>query len=114
MATPVLIDTDMGVDDAVAIALALLSPEIDVQAIVSTGGNVDLNQATRNIGRLLDALRPSRWPMVGRGLDQTQPGLIDARHVFGEDGLGDAGIPEKSGVEVRDYHDVYGEFLASG
>jgi len=113
MPTPILIDTDMGVDDAVALGLALISPELDVRALVSVGGNVSLDQATRNIGRLLAAIRPGRWPMIGRGLDQKSPGLHDATHVFGSDGLGDAGIPEATNVEVRDYHDVYAEFLAS-
>jgi len=112
MPIPLLIDTDMGVDDAVAIALALASPELDVRALVSTGGNVPLDQATKNIGRLLHAIRPGHWPVVGRGLDQTGPGLHDATHVFGMDGLGDCGIADDGAVEVRDYHDVYGEFLA--
>lgn len=112
MPTPVLIDTDMGVDDAVAIALALASVELDVRALVSTGGNVPLDQATKNIGRLLHAIRPGHWPTVGCGLDQAGPGLHDATHVFGMDGLGDCGIADGGAVEVRDYRDVYGEFLA--
>lgn len=114
VAIPVLIDTDMGVDDAVAIALALLSRELDVRALVSVGGNVDLDQATRNIGRQLAAMRPATLPMVGRGLDQQGSGLTDARHVFGADGLGECGLPDSDSVEVRDLDDVYGEFLAAG
>ncbi len=112
MPIPLLIDTDMGVDDAVAIALALASPELDLRALVSTGGNVPLEQATKNIARLLHAIRPGHWPVVGRGLDQQGPGLHDATHVFGMDGLGDCGIPESGEVEVRGYRDAYGEFLS--
>jgi inosine-uridine nucleoside N-ribohydrolase len=113
MPVPVLIDTDMGADDAIAIALALLSPELEVRGLVSVGGNVNIDQATRNVGRLLAALRPGTWPMVGRGLDQDRPGLTDASHVFGADGLGGADLPDATSVEVRDFRDVYGEFLAS-
>lgn len=111
MATAVLIDTDMGVDDAVAIALALASPELDVRALVSTGGNVDVQQATRNIARVLESLRPRTLPAVGRGWDQAA-GLQDARHVFGADGLGGADLPDGATIAVRDAREVYDEFLA--
>lgn len=93
MPTPILIDTDMGVDDAVAIALALASKALDCRALISTGGNVDLQQATDNIGRMLAAVRPAVMPLVARGLDQSAGGLSDARHVFGRDGLGECGLP---------------------
>jgi purine nucleosidase len=99
----------MGVDDAVAIALALGSSEIEVAGLVSVGGNVPLDQATRNIGRLLNGLCPSFRPMVGRGLDQSAPGLKDATHVFGEDGLGGVDLSAPSGFASRSFLDVYDE-----
>jgi inosine-uridine nucleoside N-ribohydrolase len=88
MAIPLVIDTDMGVDDAVAIALALSSSRLDVRALVSVGGNVSLQQASWNIGRLLTGLGVTNWPALGRGLDQLDEQLSRAHHVFGEDGLG--------------------------
>ncbi|HPD28508.1 MAG TPA: nucleoside hydrolase [Phycisphaerae bacterium] len=88
MFRPVLIDTDMGVDDAVAIALALSSSEIQVAGLVSVAGNVSIEQATANIGRLLGGLVPESLPQVARGLGQRVSQLRDATHVFGEDGLG--------------------------
>ena len=78
MPLPILIDTDMGVDDAIAVALALLSEQLSVEAIVSVGGNVPLLQATRNVGRLLRALSLDVRPLVGMGLDQHGDGLTDA------------------------------------
>jgi pyrimidine-specific ribonucleoside hydrolase len=50
---PLIIDTDPGVDDAVAIVLALASPEVDVRAVTTVFGNVGLETTTANAGRLL-------------------------------------------------------------
>ena len=111
MPRPVLIDTDMGVDDAVAVALALSSGEIEVAGLVSVAGNVPLEQATQNIGRLLSGLRPDLRPMMGRGLDQTASGLKDATHVFGQDGLGGVDLPVPSGFAPRGFLEVYDELV---
>jgi len=92
MSTPVLIDTDMGVDDAMAIALALASPELEVVGLSGVGGNVPLEQATTNIARLLSGLGVRSWPKIARGLDQPA-GLKDALHVHGDDGLGKMDLP---------------------
>ena len=48
MTTPIIIDTDPGQDDAVAILLALASPELDVLGITTVAGNVPLATTTRN------------------------------------------------------------------
>jgi len=107
MPRPVLIDTDMGVDDAVAITLALSAAEIDLAGLVSAGGNVPLDQATANVGRLLGALEPDAWPAVARGLDQQRGGFEDATHVFGADGLGDLDLPVPEHHAPGDYLELY-------
>jgi len=104
---PILIDTDMGVDDAAAICLALASPELDVRAIVGVGGNVDAAQATINIGRLLAAMKPPVMPVVGRGMDQPAGGLADRRALFGEDGLGGCEFPSPDQSRVAEFSAVY-------
>lgn len=53
MPRPLIISTDPGVDDAVALVLALRSPEVDVRAVVATFGNVGLDATLPNAGRLL-------------------------------------------------------------
>lgn len=93
MARPVLLDTDMGVDDAFALALAVCADSLDLVGVVSVGGNVPVEQATGNVGRCLAALGPPKPPLVGRGLDQEDGGLQDATPIFGEDGLGNSGLP---------------------
>ena len=111
MAIPVLIDTDVGIDDAVAISLALASDALDVRAVVGVGGSVALDQVMVNIGRLLAALSPPQMPLIGRGLDQTLPGLVDRRALFGEDGLGNWDGAEAAAIEHADFSEVYSQAI---
>lgn len=106
MATPVIIDTDMGVDDAVAVALALCSPELELVGLVSVGGNVPLQQASANLGRMLGALGLERMPRLARGLDQ-DAALDNATHVHGPDGLGGLDLVSPAGLELEDYLAFY-------
>lgn len=92
MATPLLIDTDPGIDDALALLLALSSPEVAVEAISTVAGNVPVERATDNVFRILDIVRPSRRPRVARGAAAPlRRALVSAGHVHGEDGLGELG-----------------------
>jgi purine nucleosidase/pyrimidine-specific ribonucleoside hydrolase len=98
LTTPILIDTDPGIDDALAILLALGSPEVSVEAITTVAGNVDVDLATTNVFRVLDVARPRdvarpvRRPRVARGAAAPLAGpLLTAAHVHGEDGLGNLG-----------------------
>lgn len=103
MATHLIIDTDAGVDDAIAILLALASPSHQVAAITCVSGNVYVDQVVRNVPIILDAARADEIP-VYRGADQ--PLHIERRHashVHGEDGLGDAGFPpSRRAIEKED------------
>lgn len=98
LTTPILIDTDPGIDDALAILLALGSPEVSVEAITTVAGNVEVDLATANVFRVLDVARPwdvarpGRRPRVARGATAPLVGpLLTAAHVHGEDGLGNLG-----------------------
>lgn len=64
MKKSVIIDTDPGVDDFIAILLALSSPELDVLALTTTGGNVPLRHATRNALRALEAAGRADVPLA--------------------------------------------------
>ena len=87
---PVLIDTDPGIDDALALLLAWGSPEIAVETVTTVAGNVPLAVATRNLDRLLALRRPSRRPRIGVGATGplARP-LVTAEYYHGADGLGD-------------------------
>jgi inosine-uridine nucleoside N-ribohydrolase len=90
MAQKVIIDTDPGIDDAVALTLALFDPTLEVQAVTATGGNVEPDQATRNVQVVVEQLDPPRWPRFGSALTNSPAGTVHAKHLHGADGLGEA------------------------
>jgi purine nucleosidase len=89
---PLLIDTDPGVDDALALLMALRSPAHAVVALTIAAGNVGLHHTVRNALSLLDLL--DRDVPVHAGCDRPllHPS-VDAAFVHGQDGFGDAGLP---------------------
>lgn len=92
MARKVILDVDPGVDDAVAMCLALAAPELDVLAVTAVGGNVLADQATRNVQAIIEQLDPPRWPRLGAASAERML-RADARHIFGTDGLCGAHFP---------------------
>jgi len=61
----VILDVDPGIDDAVALTMALFDPSIEVVAVTATGGNVTPEQATLNVQAIIEQLDPPRWPRIG-------------------------------------------------
>ena len=89
MPKPVLIDTDIGVDDALAIILALRSPELSVKAITTVAGNIEVQKCTRNAHHILDLLQIQDRPLVAQGAKHPiRRALFVASEVHGTDGLG--------------------------
>ncbi|HUX04846.1 MAG TPA: nucleoside hydrolase [Acidimicrobiales bacterium] len=87
--TRVIIDTDPGVDDAIAILLALASDELEVLALTTVSGNVNVDRTTLNARRLLELAQRPDIP-VARGCAEPLVGSRDeASDVHGRDGLGD-------------------------
>jgi purine nucleosidase len=85
---PLILDVDTGVDDALAIILALRSTEFELLGISTVSGNVDLTKATANTLTVLDVLEAPRIPVAaGAGAPLARPG-ITAGEVHGGDGLG--------------------------
>ncbi len=64
MALPILLDCDPGHDDAIAIVLALASPELDVKAITSSAGNQTPEKTLRNVLRMLTLLNRTDIPVA--------------------------------------------------
>lgn len=86
MARKVILDVDPGIDDAVAVCLALEDPSLEVLAVTATGGAISPEQSTTNVQAIVEHLDPSRWPRLGcASADQML--RADARHLFGSDGL---------------------------
>jgi purine nucleosidase len=93
MKKKVIIDCDVGVDDALALILAFGSPELEVLGIAGVNGNVSLPKVMKNIEKVLTLIRPSNRPWVARGADRPLQGdPAHAESLHGEDGLGGAQI----------------------
>ncbi len=92
-ATRAILDVDTGTDDALALALAVRSPALDLLAVTTVAGNVGLDDTTENTLRVLGYLGAGHVP-VHRGLGRplARP-LLDAGHVHGERGLGGLDLP---------------------
>jgi purine nucleosidase len=90
----IIIDTDPGQDDAVAILLALASPELEVLALTAVAGNVPLDLTARN-ARVICELAGRRDIPVHAGCDRPiARDLVTAEHVHGKTGLDGAELPD--------------------
>src|SRR5271169_5504710 len=87
-----LIDTDTASDDAVALIMALRSPHIEVLAITTVAGNVDVHQASRNALYTAELCESKVPVFVGAEQPLKRPHL-NASWFHGRDGLGDHGYP---------------------
>ena len=89
-----LVDTDTGSDDAVALLLAALDPSVRISAVTTVAGNVPLPLATRNALISLERADAGAVP-VHEGCDRPmlRP-LHTGQEVHGEDGMGDIGLPD--------------------
>jgi inosine-uridine nucleoside N-ribohydrolase len=101
--TRIILDTDPGIDDALALFLALASPEIQLEAVTTVSGNVSIEHTTRNALALLEMAGRSDIP-VARGSERP----ILRPHVFAEDvhnshGLGylELPAPSRSAINMR-------------
>ncbi|OUT62629.1 MAG: nucleoside hydrolase [Planctomycetaceae bacterium TMED10] len=88
MAKKVILDVDPHVDAAVALALALFDPELEVVAVTATAGCVAASQATKNIQAIIEQLDPPRLPRIGVATETDTGYLGDLHHLYGKDGLG--------------------------
>jgi purine nucleosidase/pyrimidine-specific ribonucleoside hydrolase len=98
----IIIDTDPGVDDALAIVLALRSPELKVEAITTVNGNTCLGQATENALRVLNLLDLPAPPPVVKGADRPlrrEP--LPSISVHGRDGLGEVSFMQDASGEAK-------------
>lgn len=100
MPHPIIFDTDPGVDDAQAIAIALRHPEIELLGLTTTYGNVDVETATHN-ALLLTQLAGREVPVAqGAAAPLVKPRQPAPAHIHGANGLGDIALPEVTGSAV--------------
>jgi purine nucleosidase len=92
MTRKIIIDCDPGIDDAVAICMALFDPRLEVLAITATAGTVDAAQSTTNVHSIVGQLDPPRYPRIGKALVPEHATVLDDSHLHGPDGLAGCGL----------------------
>ena len=94
MTTKIIIDTDPGIEDAMAIHYALGCPELDVVGLTTIFGNVRTPLATANALALLEVAGRGDIPVAEGALGPSTGGVFDepAAFVHGDDGFGDGGV----------------------
>jgi len=94
MALSIILDCDPGHDDAIALVLALASPELELKAVTSSAGNQTPDKTLRNVLRMLTLLKRSDIPVAGGAIKPLMRDLIIADNVHGESGLDGPALPE--------------------
>ncbi|MBM3970256.1 MAG: nucleoside hydrolase [Planctomycetes bacterium] len=105
-----IIDADPGIGDALAVALALLDPEVDLLAATATAGCVSGPIATKNLQAVIELIDPPKWPRLGAcdaavplpGGD-LMPGFVDPVLLNGRYGLGESAVAV---AELHKPHDA--------
>lgn len=101
MATKILIDTDPGVDDTMAILFALRSPELEVIGLTSVFGNANVDITTQNALRLVELEGNGHIPVAkGAGGPLVRPHGRFGTFVHGEDGMGNSNPPPPKGEPI--------------
>ena len=94
MPIPIVLDCDPGHDDAIALLLALASPELELLGVTTTYGNQTLEKTTTNALRVLELVDRTDVP-VATGADRPlERELVVAAHVHGESGLDGPALPD--------------------
>ena len=109
MTTPVLIDCDPGHDDAIALLLALASPELEVLGVTTVGGNAPLEKTTVNALKVLELVARQDIEVAAGFARPLYRPLQIAANVHGESGLDGPVLPDPT-LEPVDLHAV--DFLA--
>ena len=109
MSIPIVIDCDPGHDDAIAILLALASPEVELRGITTVAGNQTLEKTTRNALKVLELAGRTDVPVAAGAAAPLERTLRVAAHVHGESGLDGPDLPEP---ETRPVEKPAADFLA--
>jgi len=105
MPRDIIIDCDVGVDDALAIMLALGSKELKIRAITAVCGNAEVEKTSENALSVLEAFGRGEIPVARGHSKPLRRELYTAGYVHGTDGLGDSKLP-KSSLKLDPRHAV--------
>ena len=89
----VILDMDPGIDDALALLLALNSPEIQILGISTVAGNASVEMTSANARRVLEYMGVTNIPVAMGAAKPLEHPLVNALSYHGSDGLGECGLP---------------------
>jgi inosine-uridine nucleoside N-ribohydrolase len=115
VSVPILVDCDPGHDDAIAILLALASPEVELRAVTTVAGNQTLDKTTRNALKVLELAGRTDVPVAAGAERPLERKLRTAANVHGESGLDGPALPEPT-TRPLDVHavDLLDELIEPG
>ena len=105
MARPIIIDTDPGQDDAVAILLALASEELDVLGITAVAGNVPLSLTELNCRKICELAGKPDTKVFAGASEPLERKLVTAEYVHGKTGLDGPDLPDPK-MQLQEQHAV--------
>jgi len=100
--TPIVLDCDPGHDDAIALLLALASPDLELLGVTTTYGNQTLEKTTANALRVLELVGREDVPVATGASEPLERELAVAAHVHGESGLDGPSLPPPVTEPVSD------------
>jgi inosine-uridine nucleoside N-ribohydrolase len=103
MTTPVIVDCDPGHDDAIALLLALASPEVELVGVTTVHGNQTLDKTTDNALRVLTLVDRADVPVAAGAERPLVRDLHVAAHVHGESGLDGPALPPRASEPVAEH-----------
>jgi inosine-uridine nucleoside N-ribohydrolase len=101
--TPILLDCDPGHDDAIALLLALASPELELLGVTTVAGNQTLEKTTANALRVLELAGRADVPVAAGADRPLARELFIAAYVHGESGLDGPELPEPQGAPIEQH-----------
>ncbi|HUJ91816.1 MAG TPA: nucleoside hydrolase, partial [Gaiellaceae bacterium] len=115
MTIPIIVDCDPGHDDAIALLLALISPEVELRGVTTVAGNQTLEKTTRNALKVLELAGRTDVPVAAGADRPLERRLRTAAHVHGESGLDGPDLPEPT-TQPLDVHavDLLAELIEPG
>ena len=102
-ATPILLDCDPGHDDAIALLLALASPELELLGVTTVSGNQTLEKTTANALRVLELVGRPDVPVAAGADRPLARELFVAAYVHGDSGLDGPALPPPAGRPVEQH-----------
>jgi len=104
---PIVLDCDPGHDDAIALLLALASPEVEVRGVTTTYGNQTLEKTTENALRVLELVGKADVEVAAGADRPLKRELVVAAHVHGESGLDGPALPPASTKTVTPHASAF-------